>query len=200
MSEASPAIAISPLPNIIYDSIGFPCPGTEIKIARLQGDDNCKIDLTGVDANVEGEILVRGPQVMHGYLNNPEATAATITPDGWLRTGDVAVYDNDGQIFIRDRVKELIKVNGYPVAPAELEDVLRTHPLVLDAGVIGVKDVRSGEVPRAFVAVRPGVTPEELQAFVAERVTKYKRLTGGVQIIDSVPRSSTGKILRRQLR
>lgn len=201
MTESSPATTFSTLPNTNYGSIGRPLSEVDLKIVRIAEDDaTAPVDFLGVDANVEGELFVRGPHVMHGYLNNPEATAATITPDGWLRTGDLATYNENGLIFIHDRVKELIKVNGFQVAPAELEELLRSHPLVLDAAVIGVKDERSGEVPRAFVAVRPGISPAELQSFVAERVVKYKWLTGGVEFVNAVPRSATGKILRRQLR
>lgn len=203
MTELSSVAVVSTLPNLNYDSIGRPVASIELKIAQSTGSNNHAADFLGVDANVEGELLVRGPTVMRGYLNNAEATAASMAPGGWLRTGDVAVYDADGQFFIRDRIKELIKVNAYAVPPAELEDVLRSHPLVLDAGVIGVKDERCGEVPRAYVSVRPGaerLTAVELHAFVAERVAKYKRLTGGIQFIETVPRSATGKILRRMLK
>lgn len=196
-------VILSSLPNVNYESVGRPLPNNELKIVRLV-EDGDSLDASerfiGVDANVDGELLIRGPTVMQGYLNNPDATAATMAPGGWLRTGDVASYTPDGQIFIRDRVKELIKVNGYPVAPAELEEVLRMHPLVLDAAVVGVKDPRAGEIPRAFVSVRRAVAAGELQSFVAARMVKYKWLTGGVQIVDSIPRSATGKLLRRQLR
>lgn len=199
MTELSPIATLSTLPNTNYDSIGRPVPGVELKIIRLH-EDSVNTDGMGLDASEEGELLVRGPCVMHSYLNNPEATAAMKMSGGWLRTGDVAIYDEEGHFFIKDRVKELIKVQGYQVAPAELEEVLRSHPLVLDAGVIGVKHERSGEVPRAFVSVRPGVSVAELQEFVADRVAKFKRLTGGIEFVDAVPRSPTGKILRRQLR
>lgn len=189
---------MSGIPTMNYDSVGRPVSSVEVKIVRLE-ENAADMDFIGLDAHEEGELLVRGPNVMHGYLNNPEATAATMAPGGWLRTGDVAAYDDDGLVFIRDRVKELIKVNGFQVPPAELEEVLRSHPLVLDAGVIGVKNEASGEVPRAYVSARPGVTEAELQEFVAKRVAKYKRLTGGIQFMDTVPRSPTGKILRRLL-
>lgn len=207
MTELSPIATISTLPNNNYDSIGRAAASVELKIVPIADADAAAAttDFCGADVDVEGELLVRGPNVMLGYLNNPVATAATMAPGGWLRTGDVAAYNADGQFFIRDRVKELIKVNGYPVAPAELEELLRSHPSVLDAGVIGVKDARAGEVPRAFVSVRSGdgaarVTAAELQAFIAERVVRYKRLVGGMQFVATVPRSSTGKILRRMLK
>lgn len=206
MTELTSVAVISTLPNWNFSSIGRAVASIELKIVRSiveDGSDAATPDFIGVDTNVEGELLVRGPTVMAGYLNNPEAMAATMAPGGWLRTGDVATYDADGQFFIHDRIKELIKVNGYPVPPAELEDVLRSHPGVLDAGVVGVKDERCGEVPRAFVSMRPGqapVTAAELQTFVEKRVAKYKRLSGGVEFVETVPRSATGKILRRMLK
>src|SRR5690606_8232637 len=121
-----------------------------------------------------GELWVKGPQVMKGYLNNPKATAETIVQDGWLRTGDVATFDEDGYLFILDRVKELIKVKGFQVAPAEVEAALLSHPKVADVAVIGIPDDEAGEVPMAFVAPEPGGAPtlEELQAHLAGQLSK----------------------------
>lgn len=199
MTETAPVTHLSTLPNVNYNSIGRPVASTEAKIVRLGATDKDGAEL-GLEAHEEGELLVRGPQVMRGYLNDVPATEALMAPGGWMRTGDVAAYDEAGLFYLRDRVKEVMKVAGFQVAPVELEEVLRSHPLVLDAGVIGVPHERYGEVPRAFVAVRERIDSKELEAYVAKRVTKYKRLVGGVQLVDEVPRSATGKILRRELK
>ena len=152
-------------------------------------------------AGAEGELWVRGPQVMKGYLNNPEATAATIDADGWLHTGDIATIDDEGFVAIVDRLKELIKVKGFQVAPAELEALLLTHPAVADAAVVGVPDAEAGEVPRAFVVLKPGqdLAPEDVTAFMAGHVATYK-VVHDVVLIDAIPKSASGKILRRMLR
>jgi acyl-CoA synthetase (AMP-forming)/AMP-acid ligase II len=159
--------------------------------------------ITGEDCDVggEGELLVRGPMVMKGYLNNPEATAITIDEDGWLHTGDIATVDDHAHVSIVDRVKELIKYKGFQVPPAELEALIITHPKVADVAVIGVPDVEAGELPKAFVVLQPGaeLTAEELQAFVAEHVAPYKRIRI-VEFVDQIPKSPSGKILRRLLR
>jgi 4-coumarate--CoA ligase len=158
---------------------------------------------TGEDLDVgeDGELWIRGPNVMKGYLNNPDATEATIDDDGWLHTGDIGHVDADGYWFIVDRVKELIKVKGFQVPPAELEALLVTHPAVADVAVIGVPDEEAGERPKAFVVLKPGAeaTASELQEFVAEHVAHYKRL-GEVAFVDAIPKSPSGKILRRLLR
>jgi acyl-CoA synthetase (AMP-forming)/AMP-acid ligase II len=136
--------------------------------------------------------------VMLGYLNNPEATAATIDAEGWLHTGDLATVDADGYVFLLDRVKELIKYKGYQVAPAELEALLVAHPAVADAGVVGRPDPEVGERPVAFVVRRGEVSADQLIAYVAERVAPHKKVRE-VVFIDEIPRSATGKILRRVL-
>ena len=146
----------------------------------------------------EGEICVRGPQVMKGYLNRPEATAAMIDADGWLHTGDIGYADDDGCFFIVDRLKELIKYKGMQIAPAELEAVLLAHPRVADAAVIPIANEECGQVPKAFVVLRGDVTPEEIMGYVAERVAPYKKLRG-VEVIEQIPKSPSGKILRRVL-
>ena len=150
--------------------------------------------------NQEGEIWARGPQIMKGYLNNPAATANMLDGEGWLHTGDIGYVDEDGYFFIVDRLKELIKYKGYQVAPAELEGVLLTHPAVADAAVIPSRDEEAGEVPKAFVALKPGVTAyaDDLIAYVAMRVAPYKRIRR-LEFIDQVPKSPSGKILRRVL-
>ena len=167
-------------------------PSTLTRVVDIASREN-------LGANQEGELWISGPQVMKGYLNNPQATAATVDADGWLHTGDVGYADEDGYFWIVDRVKELIKYKGLQVAPAELEALLITHPAVADAAVIGVPDEEAGELPKAFVVRKGDVTEDELMAFVAERVAPYKRIRS-VQFIDQVPKSATGKILRRVLK
>ncbi len=159
--------------------------------------------VTGEDQGVgdRGELWVRGPQVMTGYLNNDEATAATIDADGWLHTGDVAIIDEYGHMSIVDRLKELIKFKGFQVAPAELEALLITHPKVADVAVIGVPDDEAGEIPKAFVTAVEGetITLEEIQALVSEHLVSYKQVRQ-LEVIEAIPKSAAGKILRKELR
>ena len=173
------------------DSVGQPVPNTEARIVDV---------VTGVEMgpHEHGEICVRGPQVMKGYLNQPEATAAMIDAEGWLHTGDIGYADDDGCFFVIDRVKELIKFKGLQVAPAELEAVLLTHPLVADAAVVPFPHEEAGQVPKAFVVLKGEVTPEQLMAFVAERVAPYKKIRC-LEVVDQIPKSPSGKILRRVL-
>ena len=175
-------------------SIGQPLPGTECRLV----DPETRSD---AEPDERGELWIRGPQVMDGYLNNEEATAATIDSDGWLHTGDIAVVDSDGFFEIVDRLKELIKYKGYQVAPAELEALLITHDEVADVAVIGIPDEEAGELPKAFVVKAPDaeITAEELQDFVRERVASYKQVRA-IDFIDEIPKSASGKILRRFLR
>jgi acyl-CoA synthetase (AMP-forming)/AMP-acid ligase II len=147
---------------------------------------------------VAGELWVRGPQVMQGYLGAPEATAEMLRPDGWLRTGDLVEIDTAGDLYVRDRLKDLIKVNGLQVAPAELEALLQAHPAVADAAVLRRPHPRTGEVPVAVVVPRADVEPRALMAWVAERVAPHKRLAA-VELAAEIPRTPSGKILRRAL-
>ena len=189
MTELSPVSHVAPIDSQKGGSIGPPLAGTE---CRIVDPDN------GEDA-ARGELWVRGPQVMQGYLNNEEATAATIDDDGWLHTGDVAEVDDEGYYYIVDRLKELIKYKGFQVPPAELEAILLEHPAVADCAVIGVPDEEAGEIPKGFVVVSgEDVTDDELMAFVAERVSPQKKLRQ-LERIDEVPKSASGKILRREL-
>ena len=163
---------------------------------------SCGQLLPGVQARIDpatGELWIRSEALMAGYLGNPDATAATVDAEGWLHTGDVAHFDENGSLFVVDRIKELIKVKAYQVAPAELEAVLRGHPAVADAAVIGIPDERSGEVPKAFVVARTPVSADELMAHVAAHVAPYKQVRE-IEFIDAVPVSPSGKILRRLLR
>ncbi|XP_056644474.1 uncharacterized protein LOC130450223 [Diorhabda sublineata] len=152
--------------------------------------------------NKLGEICIKGPLIMKGYIRNPQATRDTFTSDGWLKTGDLGYYDNDKDFFIVDRLKELIKYKGFQVAPAELEAILLNHPKVLDVGVVGVPDELAGELPLAFVVKKPGVdvTEKELVEYVEGKVSPHKRLRGGVHFINAIPKNPSGKILRRTLR
>jgi len=193
LTETSPTTHSVPddLAGQMPGSIGPPVPNTECRIVDVA---------TGQDAPAgePGELCIRGPQVMKGYLNNPQATARAIDPDGWLRTGDLARAEQDGSTRIVDRMKELIKYKGYQIAPAELEAVLLTHPAITDAAVIPVPDEEAGEVPKAFVVPSGPITGEEVMRFVAGRVAPYKKLRA-VQIVGEIPKSPSGKVLRRVL-
>ena len=193
MTEAGPLIAVTPLadPRLIRPgSVGLLVPGTEAKVV----DPQSGAPLAGED----GELLVRGPQLMAGYFDDPAATADSIDSEGWLHTGDLGHFDEDGYVFLVDRLKELIKVKGFQVAPAELESVLCAHPAVADAAVVGVPDERAGELPKAFVVAPDRPDADELRAFVAARVAPYKRVHE-IDQVDELPRSPTGKLLRRAL-
>jgi acyl-CoA synthetase (AMP-forming)/AMP-acid ligase II len=173
-------------------SVGVLAPNTEGLVVDT---------VTGIplSAGQDGEIWIRGPQVMCGYLDNPEASAATVDQDGWLHTGDIGHVDEDGFFFIVDRLKELIKYKGYQVPPAELEAVLLTHPAVADAAVIGVPNEGAGEWPKAFVVRCSAISETELMNFVAEQVAPYKKVRL-IEFVESIPKSASGKILRRILR
>ena len=173
-------------------AIGPPLAATECRLVDPESGDD-------VGAGERGELWVRGPQVMAGYLNNEEATRGTVDSDGWLHTGDIAVVDEDGFFSIVDRLKELIKFKGYQVAPAELEALIVTHPEVSDVAVIGVPDEEAGELPKAFVvAAGEDLDHEELMSWVGDQVAPQKRIRL-VEAIDEIPKSPSGKILRRVL-
>jgi len=194
MTELSPLSHATPWGEQRPGTVGLLVPNCEARVVDLEtGED--------LDVGVDGEVWLRGPNVMKGYLNNASATAATIDADGWLHTGDIGHVDADGYWYIVDRLKELIKVKGFQVPPAELEALLITHPAVADVAVIGVPDEEAGERPKAFVVLKPGVeaTAGDLQEFVAEHVASYKRLSE-VVFLDAIPKSPSGKILRRLLR
>ena len=194
MTELSPVSHCTPRGRFKPGSVGVTAPNTQTRIV----DPVRETDLgTGED----GEIYVRGPQVMKGYLNNPQATAATIDPDGWLHTGDLGHIDADGHLYVTDRLKELIKYKGFQVPPAELEAVLLRHPEVTDAAVIGLPDEEAGEIPVGYVTLRPDASssPAEIVRFVASQVAGYKQIRR-LEVIDAIPKSPSGKILRRILR
>ena len=190
----------SPVTHGTWADPGKCRPGT---VGEIAPNTECRLvdPATGKDCapGEAGEIWVRGPQVMKGYLDDPAATASTLDADGWLHTGDIAVVDADGYFTIVDRLKELIKVKAYQVPPAELEALLLTHPAVADAAVIGIPDVEAGEVPKAFVVLKGDATAQALMDFVAGRVAPYKRVRS-VEFIDAIPKSPSGKILRRVLK
>lgn len=181
-------------PDDDLGGVGYGLPNVESRLVDPE---------TGLDVGPgeRGELWVRGPNVMAGYLNNPAATAATLDADGFLHTGDVATVDERGYFRIVDRVKELIKYKGYQVPPAELEALLLTHAAVADVAVIGVQDAEGEEVPKAFVVVQPGaaLTAEDVMDYVAERIAPYKKVRV-VEFIDAIPKSASGKILRKDLR
>lgn len=197
MTETSALSFQSPNDCPNYATIGFTASNTQAKIVKL--DDPNYI---GCDANEVGELLVRGNHVMKGYLNNKEATDAAFVNGNWLRTGDLVSYDERGFCYVKDRLKELIKVKGYQVAPAELEEILRTHPQIQEAAVIGVSHELYGEVPKAFLVKKKGaaINDSDIHIFIEKKIAEYKRLRGGVQFVDSVPKNSTGKIMRRELK
>ena len=193
MTETSPATHCTAHGlEIKHGSVGVCLPNTECKLVDVDTGE-------AVGPNQRGELWVRGPQIMKGYHNRPEATAQTVDEDGWLHTGDVGYVDADGHFFIVDRVKELIKYKGFQVAPAELEAILLSHPAVADAAVIPSPDEEAGEVPKAFLVLRAEATPEEIKSFVAERVAPHKKIRR-LEVVDQIPKTASGKILRRVLK
>lgn len=194
MTEMTPATHWTPdLSDIVkHGAVGVLLPNTEAMII----DTESGAELATHEA---GELLVKGPQMMLGYLNDPQATAQTIDQEGWLHTGDIAKVDEDGYFYIVDRLKELIKYKAYQVAPAELEALLLTHPAIIDAAVVPKADPQAGEIPKAFVVLRDPVIEEAIMDWVAEQVAPYKKIRE-IEFIDAIPKSPSGKILRRQLR
>lgn len=195
MTESSPVTHMSPLSGSLIGSFGEPVSRTRVKIVDVNTGEP-------LGPGQEGEMCVIGPQIMKGYYNNVKATEETIDSAGWLHTGDIAYYNEQNQFYIVDRLKELIKVKGLQVSPSELEDLLRRHPAVLDVAVIGVPDDAAGELPRAYIVKKEGVsvTKEDIVEFMQAKVAAHKRLNGGVVFIDSIPKTTTGKLLRRELK
>ncbi|MFN2531030.1 MAG: 4-coumarate--CoA ligase family protein [Pyrinomonadaceae bacterium] len=193
LTETSPVTHSSPsdFEDIKFGSVGVLAPNTECRVISLETSEP-------VGREQRGEICVRGPQVMKGYLNRPDATAQTIDTDGWLHTGDIGYADSDGHFFIVDRAKELIKYKGFQVPPAELEALLLTHPHIADAAVIPFPDDEAGEVPKAVVVLRQPVDADDILEFVSERVAPHKRIRY-IEFVDQIPKSASGKILRRVL-
>jgi acyl-CoA synthetase (AMP-forming)/AMP-acid ligase II len=194
MTELSPVSHFTPPHRDRPGAAGLLVANTECRIV-----DPATGESLGPDR--DGELWIRGPQVMAGYLNQPAATAATLDAEGWLHTGDIAHVDADGYLYVVDRLKELIKYKGFQVPPAELEALLLAHPAVADAAVIGLPDDEAGEIPVAFVVLKPGQQADAaaIQAHVASQVAHYKQLRR-VEFISAIPKSASGKILRRVLR
>lgn len=193
LSETSPVVSVNP-PNIkgFTGKIGIPLPSTEIAII----DDNGQ----KVPLNQEGEIAVRGPQVMKGYWNRPEETAQVMTHEGYFRTGDIGVMDSAGFVKIVDRKKDMILVSGFNVYPNEIEEVVSRHPKVLEAAAIGVMDEKSGEVPKLFIVKKDiNLTENEIFEFISDKLTGYKQ-PKYIEFLGELPKSNVGKILRKELR
>ncbi|MGC3995092.1 MAG: AMP-binding protein [Propionicimonas sp.] len=196
MTEASPVCLGNPFaPSRRTGTIGVPFPSTWTRV--VDPDDPTR----DVPQGERGELLIKGPQVFGGYWNNPEETERTLLPDGWLRTGDVVTVDADGFTTIVDRVKELIITGGFNVSPSEVENVLRTHPDLADASVIGVPASSGGEKVAAVVVLRPGASLDEdaLRAWCHDRLAAYK-VPRHFTAVDDLPRSMLGKVLRKQVR
>jgi long-chain acyl-CoA synthetase len=195
LTECSPAVSMNPVDNLErMGTVGQAMPGTALKCIDDEGNE--------VPMGERGELCVKGPQVMKGYWNRPEATQETFTEDGeWLRTGDVAIIDDDGFIRIVDRIKDLILVSGFNVYPNEIEDVVAGHPAVRNCAVIGVPDEKTGETPKLFVVVaeEQSLTEDEIKAWCKERLAAYK-CPRQIEFRDKLPMSTVGKILRRELR
>ncbi|XP_024937849.1 4-coumarate--CoA ligase 1 isoform X2 [Cephus cinctus] len=195
LTETSP-VALFNWREDKYGSIGEVLCGSSIRLV----DPITNVDIS--EPGKSGELLIKGPHVMKGYYKNEAATKETIIEGGWLKTGDIAYFDEDFDFYISDRLKELIKVKGFQVPPAEIEELLRTHKDIEEAAVIGIPDSRYGEVPKAFVLPKSGRKPseEDIKNFVNTRVAEYKHLRGGVTLVDSIPKNPSGKILRIKLR
>lgn len=193
MTETSPVVSVNPIENIQLGTIGIPVPSTLCKVV-----DDAGIELP---LGERGELCVKGPQVMKGYWQREDATAEILDADGWLRTGDIAVIQDDGYMRIVDRKKDMILVSGFNVYPNEIEDVLATLPGVLQCAAIGVPDEKSGEAIKVFVVMRPGqsLTREQVVNHMRENLTAYK-VARLVEFRDSLPTTNVGKILRRELR
>ncbi|MGC1330815.1 AMP-binding protein, partial [Pseudomonas sp.] len=193
MTETSPVATVNPIQNIQVGTIGIPVPSTRCKVTD---DEGRELGLGEV-----GELCVKGPQVMKGYWQRQEATDEILDAEGWLKTGDIAVIQDDGYMRIVDRKKDMILVSGFNVYPNELEDVLVTLPGVLQCAAIGVPDEKSGEAIKVFIVARPGVTltKDQVMEHMRANVTGYK-VPRSVEFRDGLPTTNVGKILRRELR
>lgn len=193
LTEASPVVCSPSGTDAPAGSVGIPVPGVELRLVDLEGND--------VLVGDTGEVWVRGPNVFAGYWEDQESTERVLTPDGWLRTGDMAVVDDDGYLFIVDRAKDLIIVSGFNVFPAEVEEVLLEHPAIESCAVVGVPHPHTGESVKAYVKPRPGTSVEEddVIAFCAERLARYK-CPNKVWFVEDIPQGLGGKVLRRVLK
>ncbi|CAH2090448.1 unnamed protein product [Euphydryas editha] len=197
MTESSPVTLLTPYeyPYSKIGSVGQLVLSTQARVLSLSSGE-------ALGPHQSGELCLRGPQIMKGYWNNEKATKETIDSEGWLHTGDVAYYDDDHYFYIVDRTKELIKVKGNQVSPTEIESVIMEQPEVADVAVVGIPDSLAGEVPKAFVVLKPNhkLTEKQVYDVVAQKLTKYKHLEGGVVFLDVIPRNAAGKIMRNELK
>jgi long-chain acyl-CoA synthetase len=193
LSETSPTLTCNTATTAEFSgTIGFPVPSTYISIRDDDGNE--------VPLGQAGEICAKGPQVMAGYWNRPDETARVMTKDGFFRTGDIGIMADDGSTRIVDRKKDMILVSGFNVYPNEIEEVIASHPDVLECAVIGVADSKSGEAVKAFIVKKnPGLTAEEIVKFCHEQLTNYK-IPKQIEFRTDLPKTNVGKILRRQLR
>ncbi|OPH33129.1 AMP-binding protein [Moraxella atlantae] len=192
LSETSPIATLNMLDTGFTGKIGVPFPGTDIKLIDDDGNE--------VALGERGEIAIKGPQVMKGYWKRPEATRESMTDDGFFKSGDIGIMDEQGLIKIVDRKKDMILVSGFNVYPNEVEDVLASHPKVLEVGVIGVPSDKSGEIPKAYIVRKdPSLTEKEILDYARKELTGYKR-PRAVQFVDELPKSNVGKILRKEIR
>ena len=192
LTEASPIVTSSSGLEQRIGSVGKVLEGMQVRLVDEHGDDALQGD--------SGEIWVKGPNVFLGYLDEPEATAKVLTADGWLRTGDIAVTDDDGYLYLVDRAKDLIIVSGFNVYPAEVEEVLMEHPAVHEVGVVGVPHPHTGEAVKAFVVLEPGASAHEdtLVTWCLDHLARYK-CPSKILFVDELPRNVSGKLLRRSL-
>jgi long-chain acyl-CoA synthetase len=191
LTEASPVVCINPIDNPKVGTVGLPVPSTEVTI---RDDAGKALGIGG-----EGEVWVRGPQIMQGYWRRPDETKGVLTPDGWLRTGDIGTFDAEGYLKLLDRKKDMVIVSGFKVFPNEVEDVAMQHPDILEAAVIGVPDARTGQAVKLFAVRRdPALTADAVTAFLHTRLVNYK-VPHIVEFRDSLPKSNIGKILRKEL-
>ncbi|CAH0400232.1 unnamed protein product [Chilo suppressalis] len=197
MTESSPVSLMTPYvyPHGKVGSVGQLVCSTQGRVVSLT-------DGRALPPHQAGELWLRGPQVMKGYWNNEAATKETVDSEGWLHTGDVAYYDEEHYFYIVDRTKELIKVKGNQVSPTEIESIIMEMPEVADVAVVGMPDHLAGELPKAFVVLKPRgqLTEKQVYDFVAQKLTKYKHLEGGVAFLDAIPRNAAGKIMRNELK
>jgi long-chain acyl-CoA synthetase len=191
LTEASPVVCINPIDHPKLGTVGLPVPSTEVTVRDEEGNI--------LPVGTEGEVWVRGPQVMAGYWQRPDESALVLTADGWLRTGDIGAFDAEGFLKLLDRKKDMVNVSGFKVYPNEVEDVAALHPGVREAAAIGVPDARTGEAVKLFVVRRdPGLTAEALKEFLRGKLANYKR-PHIIEFRDSLPKSNIGKILRKAL-
>lgn len=195
LTESVSAAISQKADDVVLGSVGIIVPNLQATIIDPE-------TMKSLPAGQVGELWMKGPSIMKGYWHRPDATASTIVQGGWLRTGDMAKITSDGHFWIIDRLKELIKYKGLQVAPAELEETLITHPEILDAAVLGIPDEAAGELPRAYVMLKPEskLTEEDVKKYVAQKLAPHKQLRGGVIFTQAIPKSASGKILRRVLK